>query len=176
MVKKALFIKIIENLREQYDYDVAKADLMGKVLDVEDIKAYDNSKLTESIFSLLQLQFPPDKEGCEIQRFCYDLNFGRSLGETNALSEYGAIMDLWDYLNSQNPKNIAVEFEEIKPSKEVDCFVKTSSKAVKPHEFEVSDNDIKRAIEFYNNRERSIYDEDENKDWIKAWKKVFKNE
>jgi len=69
----------------------------------------------------LHLFFPPDKNGCEIKRFCYELNFGRLFSEE---SKENQIDCLWDYLNSQNPENIEVDFEEVKKKKNIRYIIK----------------------------------------------------
>jgi len=86
-MNKNLFINIITALQEQYDDDLAKAFLMGKVLDYE-ANPYDNSKLSDAIFKLLRLYFKDKTDDIEI--FCWEQNFGRM----NNVS----IEKLWDFL------------------------------------------------------------------------------
>jgi len=86
-MNKNLFINIITALQEQYDDDLAKAFLMGKVLDYE-ANPYDNSKLSNAIFKLLRLYFKDKTSDIEI--FCWEQNFGRM----NNVS----IEKLWDFL------------------------------------------------------------------------------
>jgi len=86
-MNKNLFINIITALQEQYDDDLAKAYLMGKVLDYE-ANPYDNSKLSNAIFKLLRLYFKDKTSDIEI--FCWEQNFGRM----NDVS----IEKLWDFL------------------------------------------------------------------------------
>lgn len=86
-MNKNLFINIITALQEQYDDDLAKAYLLGQVLDLE-ANPYDNSKLSDAIFKLLKLYFK-DKTS-DIETFCWEQNFGRM----NNVS----IEKLWDFL------------------------------------------------------------------------------
>lgn len=79
---KELFIETITSLRDQYDYDVKKADQLGKVFDVE-FNPYNNSNLSNAIFSALSIQFDVET----IKSFCYELDFGRRADMT--------IEDLW---------------------------------------------------------------------------------
>jgi len=86
-MNKNLFINIITALQEQYDDDLAKAYLLGQVLDFE-ANPYDNSKLSDAIFTLLRLYFKEKTDDIEI--FCWEHNFGRM----NNVS----IEKLWDFL------------------------------------------------------------------------------
>ena len=86
-MNKNLFINIITALQEQYDDDLAKAYLLGQVLDF-DANPYDNSKLSDAIFTLLRLYFKEKTDDIEI--FCWEHNFGRM----NNVS----IEKLWDFL------------------------------------------------------------------------------
>ena len=86
-MNKNLFVNIITALQEQYDDDLAKAYILGKVLDYE-ANPYDNSKLSNAIFRLLRLYFKDKTDDIEI--FCWEHNFGRM----NDVS----IEKLWDFL------------------------------------------------------------------------------
>lgn len=86
-MNKNLFINIITALQDQYDDDLAKAYLLGQVLDFE-ANPYDNSKLTQAIFNLLKLYFKEKTNDIEI--FCWEHNFGRMNGVS--------IEKLWDFL------------------------------------------------------------------------------
>jgi hypothetical protein len=98
-MNKNLFINIITALQEQYDDDLAKAYLMGKVLDIE-ANPYDNSKLSNAIFKLLRLYFKDKTSDIEI--FCWEQNFGRM----NNVS----IEKLWDFL--QEPTSLRINWDD----------------------------------------------------------------
>lgn len=89
-ITKELFTEIIESLRDQYDYDVATTNTLGKVLKADDLLMYDNTKLTDSLFAVLGLHFPTKAN--YIKEFCYELDFGR------VLNPGGAIEELWNEL------------------------------------------------------------------------------
>jgi hypothetical protein len=81
------FISVLSALQDQYDYDKARTEKLQQVYN-SDIQPSDNSRLTNQLFKLLHKQFPPNGDFCEIQHFCYELDFGRSSGsDINALWE-----------------------------------------------------------------------------------------
>lgn len=98
MIGKALFIDSIEAVRLQVSYDMAKAEAMAGVLNVDDspVPLYDNSLLIKAIISLLRESFPVDADSfCEIDHYCFDMNFGK-IGEEEVVTPEG----LWDKLNA----------------------------------------------------------------------------
>lgn len=74
------FIKTIEVLKEQYEIDLSYATLIEKTLGADNVPPYDNSRLTNHLFLLLQEQFPPSGGVCQIERYCWELHFGISNG------------------------------------------------------------------------------------------------
>ncbi|MGH2666077.1 hypothetical protein [Flavobacterium sp.] len=95
MFVKETFIATIDVLQKQYEYDLSYATLLERVINAEGIPPYDNSHLTNHLFTLLQNQFPPLNGQCEIERFCYELHFGFFGGKAVLTAE-----DLWDSLHS----------------------------------------------------------------------------
>lgn len=96
MIGKALFIDSIEAIRLQMAYDTAKAEAMSDVLNIDEvtIPLYDNSMLIKAIINLLRESFPVDSTGfCEIDHYCFDMNFGK-IGEEEVI----APENLWNRL------------------------------------------------------------------------------
>ena len=78
IINEIEFKAILSSLRAQYDYDAARAEKLSNIYG-SDVMPSDNTRLTNSLFRVLHLRFPPLRDGyCDIQTFCYDLNFGRS--------------------------------------------------------------------------------------------------
>lgn len=108
-ITKELFIKTIESLRDQLDDDAAKAYLLSQVLKC-DTDPYDNSKLSEAIFSLLEIHFKDKIE--DIKIFCFDLDFGRKIPSENC-----PIEELWQEvlgddlytISLENPDNMQIK-------------------------------------------------------------------
>lgn len=86
---KEQFTSVLSALKSQYDYDKAKTKKLTEIYGV-DVMPSDNSRLTNEIFKMLHIQFPPNGGFCEIQHFCYELDFGRESGLS--------IDGLWDLL------------------------------------------------------------------------------
>lgn len=76
MFTKEDFFEIIAAIEKQNEFDLGYAKLLSQVTSVSDVPTYDNSSLTNLLFSLLQRQFPAVDGECEIERYCYALNFG----------------------------------------------------------------------------------------------------
>jgi hypothetical protein len=92
-INKDLFISVIEGIREQCEIDELYAESISVLLRAEDCKLYDNSKYLEVIMSMLRVSFPKDVNGfCEIEHYCFQLNFGK-VGE-----EYESPFELYDRL------------------------------------------------------------------------------
>ena len=87
------FLEIIKALQDQQDIDIYKADSIGKAIGCT-LHTYDNSRLVNQLFKTLHKQFPPKNDFCDIQHFCYELNFGR------ALSPVKTIEQLWEELQN----------------------------------------------------------------------------
>lgn len=108
MITKPLFISTIEAMQEQYLFDKKNADLLGVMFGAEISGAYNTSYLSNAMLSLLRVYFPKDEEGhCEIEHWCYCLNFGK-LGE-----EYESPGQLYDRLNEEKSKRLYDEIEAL---------------------------------------------------------------
>ncbi|MBC7845536.1 MAG: hypothetical protein H7Y10_03490 [Flavobacterium sp.] len=93
LLTKELFISTIDSLQGQVSRDIAASNAISQVFDTDAV--YDNSLLVTAMIKLLQLHFPKDANGfCEIEHYCFDMNFGKIQGEELITSE-----DLWDRLN-----------------------------------------------------------------------------
>lgn len=74
------FNSILFDLRTQHDSDIEYAKCVGEALGVE-INPYNNSLLVNNIISMLASWFKNSKEAkFEIDRYIYELNFGRHKG------------------------------------------------------------------------------------------------
>jgi hypothetical protein len=107
MIGKALFIDSIEAIRLQMAYDTAKAEAMSNVLNIDEvtIPLYDNSMLIKAIINLLRVSFPKDATGfCEIDHYCFDMNFGKISEEEVITPE-----DLWNRLSDEKSNKSLVE-------------------------------------------------------------------
>lgn len=98
-ITEDFFVKVIESIRIQMDYDRGRHDALCNALGADDgsIPFYDNSVLIKSLIEVLQLFFPRSADGfCEIEHYCFDMNFGR-LEEQQAITPE----DLFSRLFSQ---------------------------------------------------------------------------
>lgn len=95
MFTKDTFIEIINALREQYVLDVSYSVLLEKLLNADTVPSYDNSKLVNLLITMLQVQFPPMDGICEIERYCYELDFGYTDG-----FQVISASDLWEQLQT----------------------------------------------------------------------------
>lgn len=94
---KEVFISAVESIREQMQQDNKHAASIAEIFNTDGINTYDNSKLVKTAISLLQVQFPRDKEGfCEIEHYCFDMNFGKIGNDILVTPE-----DLWDRLHNE---------------------------------------------------------------------------
>lgn len=94
MISKEQFVQTIIALREQHDYDKKRAEELSEIYGT-DIDPANNENLTKIIFTLLQTEFKPHEDGCDIERFCYELNFGRGLETPDP------IWELWEVVVHQ---------------------------------------------------------------------------
>lgn len=98
LLTKELFITTIDSLQMQVSKDIAASNAINQVFDTDAV--YDNSLLVKAIIKLLQLHFPKEENGfCEIEHYCFDMNFGKIQGEELITSE-----DLWDRLTEIKTK------------------------------------------------------------------------
>ena len=97
MIKKELFISVINNMRIQSIQDATNMKIVSEAFQIENVGdiLMSNDKLFRSIVSLLQVWFPKDENGfCEIEDYCFDNNFGKPTIE----SEYITPEMLYDKL------------------------------------------------------------------------------
>jgi hypothetical protein len=99
-ITKAMFVSTVESIKQQMAYDIDQQYSLSTALKVHacQFPLYDNSILMKALIALLQVYFPRDEEQfCEIEHYCFDLNFGK-ISET----EYMSIDKLWELLTSSN--------------------------------------------------------------------------
>ncbi len=92
MIQKQTFISAINSIQEQHKIDLDKSYALEKVFGCEGVNI-DNSLLANSILELLRVFFPRVDGHCEIEHWCYVLDFGKC-GD-----EIISVEDLWDNLN-----------------------------------------------------------------------------
>lgn len=98
MISKNLFVSVISGMQVQSAYDKDYAFGLSELIKTDDVVMYDNSILIKSLIYLLQRYFPANKEGfCEIEFYCYTLDFGKN-GE-----DYESVEDFYDRLVLNNP-------------------------------------------------------------------------
>lgn len=97
MIKKELFISVINNMKYQNIQDTINIKIVSEAFEIENVGdiLMNNNKLYKSIVSLLQVWFPRDENGfCEIEHYCFFTNFGKE----NSESEYISPEMLYDKL------------------------------------------------------------------------------
>jgi len=94
-ISKQEFVEVIELMQAQYVKDKFASDAMQMMFPGSDIGLYDNSSLVKVAMSLLRRFFPvgEDDAHCEIEFYCYCLNFGKC-GD-----EYESPEELYDRLS-----------------------------------------------------------------------------
>ena len=76
MISREGFILLLDSLRSQYCYDVERSEQIGIVFGV-DLPCYNTSFLSNGVIGYLRTYFPLEDDFCEIEHYCYYLNFGR---------------------------------------------------------------------------------------------------
>ena len=97
MIKKELFISVINNMMAQKLKDYSNKNIVSEAFEIDNVGdiLMNNDKLFRSIISLLQVWFPIDENGfCEIEHYCFFTNFGKE----NTESEYVSPEMLYDKL------------------------------------------------------------------------------
>lgn len=77
VISKELFVELIEALRFQDIHDNKTSELLSEAFGTNNIPLHDNSILTKVILKVLQVDFPPINDFCEIIHYCYYMNFGK---------------------------------------------------------------------------------------------------
>jgi len=107
-MNKELFISSIDALREQADYDSKLADALSEAYS-SFVGTYNNGKLFNQTILLLRdatnAPFHEELNMCDIEYFCYELDFGRKYIKGSVIGSSGQIVplatteDLWNLLN-----------------------------------------------------------------------------
>jgi hypothetical protein len=94
MITKELFVSILEDIRQQIVIDEKNAKLVSEAFGCSDFYLYDNSLLLKVIISLLRIYFPKEDNFCEIDHWCFTLNFGKLSSE----EDFESAEELYDRL------------------------------------------------------------------------------
>jgi len=106
-ITKEIFISTIDSLQAQVSRDIDASNAISKVFDTDAV--YDNSLLVKAVIKLLQIHFPKDENGfCEIEHYCFDMNFGKIQGEELVTAE-----DLWDRIEAVDYMAIPVSWKNL---------------------------------------------------------------
>jgi hypothetical protein len=100
MMDKALFVKMMDAMRDQNDKDVERATVLSEIYG-SDIDPTDNSILTTAIFQVIKEAFGAIALS-EIEHFCFEQDYGRNVNKDAG--------QLWDQLL----KDLDVYFEGVK--------------------------------------------------------------
>ncbi len=84
------FIEAINALKKQNDLDRDYSNRIEQLIAAENVPSYNNSALINYIISTLQKKFVPVNGDCEIERYCFELNFGYKDGKQSITPS-----DLW---------------------------------------------------------------------------------
>jgi hypothetical protein len=103
-ITKDVFISTIESLQLQASKDIDASNAISQVFNTDCF--YDNDVLVKALIGLLQVFFPKDENGfCEIEHYCYDMNFGKISDQELITPE-----DLWYRLDNIKQNDI-LEFK-----------------------------------------------------------------
>jgi len=99
MVSKEKFVSTIEAIQGQLLLDKSNSEAIAAMFGFNESEGlYDNHSLIKQLILLLQDSFPKDENGfCEIEHYCFGLNFGKALEEGG---EYESPEQLYDRLCS----------------------------------------------------------------------------
>jgi len=112
-ITKSIFVSTIEAIQRE---SLREENLMTEILDhFPNLKKSGNSPqnlLVRQLLDLLRLEFPREEGGfCEIEHYCFGLNFGKIGGEITT-----SIDDLWERLDEKRrqlkTKPFAHQFSE----------------------------------------------------------------
>ena len=93
MFTKEEFKEVVSAIEKQHEFDLGYTKVISQLLKTEDVPVYDHSSLDNLLFGLLQSQFVPINGECEIERYCWELNFGNVDGVKVITYDH-----LWDAL------------------------------------------------------------------------------
>lgn len=94
MISKELFVSTLEAMRQQILADEKNSSLVAEAFGCSDFYLYDNSLLFKAIISLLRVHFPKEDNFCEIDHWCFTLNFGKLSNE----EDFESAEELYDRL------------------------------------------------------------------------------
>jgi hypothetical protein len=78
MLSLEKFVDVIEAIHGQAMLDKCNAEMINQVFNGS-FSGYDNTAVIKSNIMLLQEWFPRDTNGhCEIEHYCFELNFGKA--------------------------------------------------------------------------------------------------
>lgn len=83
-LSKEVFINSINALQQQTAIDKQHAHVLSEMHQC-DAGLYNNNLLKTTIINLLQAEFPPIDGYCDIEHYCWDLNFGKA-GEQEVIT------------------------------------------------------------------------------------------
>lgn len=115
MVSKEKFVSTIEAIQGQLLLDKSNSESIAAMFSFNESDGlYDNHSLIKQLILLLQDSFPKDENGfCEIEHYCFDLDFGKALEEGG---ECESADQLYDRLRGSKIKSyefIGIENEKI---------------------------------------------------------------
>ena len=96
MIDKATFIRIIENLRQQYLFDKRNGEAICEMFGAKSQCSYNDNLLVRSIMDLLQIYFPVTDGFCRIEFYMDCLEFGRTTensDEVTASERYDTLIN-----------------------------------------------------------------------------------
>jgi hypothetical protein len=82
MITKEIFVGAIDSIREQMTTDKLNSSVLTEMFPGSELSTYNNSLLIKGILDLLRLWFPREDGFCELEHYCFDLDFGRGAEET----------------------------------------------------------------------------------------------
>lgn len=93
---KVSFVSVIDAMYSQSKIDEKYSERVSDLFKSEGIvPTYDNSELFNVLLELLQRQFVPEGGSCEIERYCFELNYGYTSDGSRVITPEM----LWDQLN-----------------------------------------------------------------------------
>jgi hypothetical protein len=89
MIEKEVFVSVISSMMEQHSFDKGNSILISEMFGVEGNCGYDNSDYLKALMKMLRIFFPKDEDGfCEIEQYCYVINFGKNGDEYESIEEF----------------------------------------------------------------------------------------
>lgn len=77
-ISESEFIEVIGLMQEQYLRDIRLSGVLNEFFSGAESVVYNNVGLAKACMMMLRRFFPPNNEGfCEIEHYCYVMNFGK---------------------------------------------------------------------------------------------------